>query len=340
MIRAIIALLMSLAVLAPASTARADGNPPRPSRNADAKAEDRPEGTTGNGSWAVGPATNSKTLTPRLHFALEGRAGDVIHDTVRIWNLTGKKMNFEVYGADGYNTPRDGAFALRTEKEPQKGIGLWTKVGSRNVSVPAGRAVDVPFIVSVPKNATPGDHIGGIVVANKAVEAVEKAGGATIGLRRAVGARIYLRLEGALVPGVRVEDLRVLNTKPELPWGSPVGTVIRYRIVNVGNVRLTPTAQIRATGLFGRVLRDFPERAMPELLPGEDVEVELDWPGAPPADSVEVTVELKTQAGLQSVARTGYVSLPWQTLAAGLALVLAAALALRLRRHLIARREA
>jgi hypothetical protein len=174
MIRAIIALLMSLAVLAPASTARADGNPPRPSRNADAKAEDRPEGTTGNGSWAVGPATNSKTLTPRLHFALEGRAGDVIHDTVRIWNLTGKKMNFEVYGADGYNTPRDGAFALRTEKEPQKGIGLWTKVGSRNVSVPAGRAVDVPFIVSVPKNATPGDHIGGIVVANKAVEAVEK----------------------------------------------------------------------------------------------------------------------------------------------------------------------
>ena len=337
MIRVITALVVLLSALAPVSPALADGESPPASK--DAK-EQPAAGTTGNGSWAVGPATDSKTLTPRLHFTLEGRAGDAIRDTVRIWNLTGKKMKFEVYGADGYNTARDGAFALRGAEEPQKGIGLWTKVGSRDVTVPAGRAVDVPFIVNVSKNATPGDHIGGVVVANKQVEAVKQTGGAVLGLRRAVGARIYLRLEGSLVPGAKVEGLRVENTKPELPWGSPVGTVIKYRIVNVGNVRLTPTAQIRATGLFGRVLRDFPERAMPELLPGEDVEVELKWPGAPPADTVKITVELKTQAGLQSVARTGYTSLPWQTLVSVLALVLAVALLLRLRRHLIARRNA
>lgn len=337
MIRVITVLVAALAALAPLAPARADGTSLPVSQDAP---PEKPAGTTGNGSWAVGPATNSKTLTPRLHFTLEGRAGDVVRDTVRIWNLTGEKMRFEVYGADGYNTVRDGAFALRGEKEPQKGVGLWTEVGSRDVTVPAGRAVDVPFIVSVPKNATPGDHIGGVVVASKEVEAVKKTGGATLGLRRAVGARIYLRLEGPLVPGAKVENLRVENTEPELPWGGPVGTVIRYRIANVGNVRLTPTAQIRATGLFGRVLRDFPERPMPELLPGEDVEVELAWPGAPPADAVKVTVELKTRAGLQSVARTGYVTLPWQTLVALLALVIAAALALRLRRHLTARRKA
>lgn len=297
-------------------------------------------GPVGNGSWAVGPATTSKTLTPRLYFSLEGKPGDVIRDTVRVYNQTGKKMTFQVYPADGYNTPRDGAFALRTGEEPQKAVGLWTKVGDDEITVPAGRALDLPFTVTIPDNATPGEHIGGVVVANKAVERAEEAGGATIGLRRAVGARIYLRVSGTLVPGVRIDGLRVENIEPELPWGGPKGTVIKYTVANVGNVRLTPSIRVKATGLFGRVLRDFPARALPELLPGQRLDLELPWDGAPPADKVSVTAELSTRTGLQSVARTGYTTLPWQTLVAATVLVLAAFLLFRLRRRLTARRKA
>ncbi|MDX6744360.1 WxL protein peptidoglycan domain-containing protein [Actinocorallia sp. A-T 12471] len=297
-------------------------------------------GPTGNGAWAVGPATTSSTLTPRLYFSLEGRPGDVIRDTVRVWNHTAKKMTFQVYPADGYNTPRDGAFALRTAEEAQKGVGLWTKVGEDEISVPAGRALDVPFTVTIPDNATPGEHIGGVVVANKAIERAEQAGGATIGLRRAVGARVYLRVSGTLVPGVRIDGLRVENTEPELPWGGPKGTVIKYTVANVGNVRLTPSIHVKATGLFGRVLRDFPARGLPELLPGQSLDLELPWAGAPPADKVTVVAELSTRGGLQSVARTGYTTLPWQTLVAVSVLALAVLLLVRLRRRLTARRKA
>ncbi|ROO88517.1 uncharacterized protein DUF916 [Actinocorallia herbida] len=320
--RVIAALLGLCAALLPGAPAHAEPAP------------------TGNGAWAVGPATTSKTLTPRLYFSLEGRPGDVIRDTVRVWNHTAKKMTFQVYPADGYNTPRDGAFALRTPEEAQAGVGLWTKVGGDEINVPAGEAVDVPFTVTIPDNATPGEHIGGVVVANKAIERAENAGGANIGLRRAVGARVYLRVSGTLVPGVRIDGLRVENTKPELPWGGPKGTVIKYTIANVGNVRLTPSIHVKATGLFGRVLRDFSERALPELLPGQKLDLELPWAGAPPADKVTVTAELSTRTGVQSVARTGYSTLPWQTVLAVTVLALAALLLVRLRRRLTARRRA
>ncbi|GAA3203332.1 hypothetical protein [Actinocorallia longicatena] len=267
---------------------------------------------TGNGAWAVGPATSSRTYTPRLFFSLEGRPGTAIRDTVRIWNLTAKRISFDVYGADGYNTPRDGAFALRTGAETQSGVGAWIKVARSTLSVPARGTLDVPFVLTVPANATPGEHIGGLVALNRKIEGVQDTGAARVGIQRAVAARVYLKVAGQLTPGVRVDGLAVDR-------GSAPGATIRYRVTNTGNVRLSPAARVRVTGAFGRVLRDFPSRSLPELLPGQHLDLSLPWASPPPLDKVTVTVETSTATGLISRTRTGYVVVPWLTVLIGAA---------------------
>lgn len=60
--------------------------------------------------------------------------------------------------------------------------------------MPAGKRADIPFEFKVPANATPGDHIGGLVASVRQTE--ESADGQRPEVERRVAARVYLRVTG------------------------------------------------------------------------------------------------------------------------------------------------
>lgn len=275
-----------------------------------------PAPATGNGSWSVGPVGHGDELAPRPYFAMDAPAGRTIKDAVRITNLTGEPLTFQLYGADAYNTPRDAGFALRSAAEDQKDVGAWLDLRAGRLKVPARGARDVPFSITIPANATPGEHIGGIVALNTAVEGVQRSGGAAIGLRRAVAARIYLRVDGPLTPGLKPAAPAVRRSQPLLPYlGKGRGTV-RYEVVNTGNQRLSPTARVWATGLFGRTIKEWPLQRVPEILPGQRTELTVPWDDPPPLEAVTVRVELTAGDGIRARAQSQYVEVPWSALAA------------------------
>ncbi|MEU5882474.1 hypothetical protein [Spirillospora sp. NPDC047279] len=270
-----------------------------------------PAPATGNGSWSVGPANRSGAPSARPHFAMEAPPGATVKDTVRVANLTDRPLVFQVYGADAYNTPRDAGFALRTAAEPRRDVGAWIRLPADRLTVPARTARDVPFTVAVPPNATPGEHIGGVVALNTAIESVQNAGNARVGLRRAVGARVYLRVAGPVSPGLRLETFAVDRNAPLVPFVRKGDGTLRVAVVNTGNLRLAPVAKIRATGLFGRVVKVWPDRRVPELLPGQRAEFALPWAGPPPLDAVTVRVELTAPGGVEVRAKERFVAVPW-----------------------------
>ncbi|MFC9971101.1 WxL protein peptidoglycan domain-containing protein [Spirillospora sp. NPDC127200] len=280
-----------------------------------------PPPATGNGSWSVGPANRSAAPAARPHFALQAPPGATVRDAVRIANLTDRPLTFRLYGADAYNTPRDAGFALRTADEPARDVGAWTRLGVRSLTLPPRTAKEVPFQIAIPVNATPGEHIGGIVALNDAVESVQRSGGARIGLRRAVAARVYLRVAGPAAPGVRADGLTVTRSEPFMPFlGKGRGT-LRYSVANTGNLRIAPTAKVRATGAFGRTVKEWPDRRLPEILPGQSTVIDLPWEGTPPLDAVTVRVELTAPDGVVSRTRTGFVAVPWAALLTALGVV-------------------
>ncbi|MBO2447857.1 hypothetical protein J4573_12205 [Actinomadura barringtoniae] len=273
-----------------------------------------PAPAAGNGSWSVGPADRGGAPVARPSFAIEAPAGSTVRDAVHIANLTAKPLTFEVYAADAYNTPRDAGFALRGAAEPRRDVGGWIKLPSGRLTVPPGSARDLPFSVTVPANATPGEHIGGIVALNTAIESVQNAGGARIGLRRAVGARVYLRVPGPLTPSLRPQGLTVTRHEPAVPFTAKAPGSLRFNVVNTGNLRLAPIVRVRATGLFGRTLKDWPIRQLPEILPGQSTEITLPWEGTPPLDSVTVRVELTAPGGVKARTHAHFVAIPWAAL--------------------------
>ncbi|MFE9101152.1 DUF916 domain-containing protein [Actinomadura geliboluensis] len=289
-----------------------------------AAAEPAPGSATGNGAWSVGPANPSGALAARPFFAFDAPPGATVRDVVRITNLTRRPLTFRVYGADAYNTPRDAGFALRGADERPRDVGAWIRLKSTTRKIPARTATEIPFTLTIPANATPGEHIGGVVALNTAIESVQQAGGARVGVRRAVAARVYLRVSGPLTPGLRAAALGVRRSDPAVPFVQRGHGTIRYTVVNTGNQRIAPTARVRATGAFGREIERWPDRRLPEILPGGSTEITLPWDGTPALDAVTVRVELVAAGGIDVRAQTRFTVVPWAALLtlAGTAFVL------------------
>ncbi|MEU4093746.1 DUF916 domain-containing protein [Streptomyces sp. NPDC026673] len=297
-----------------------------------------------NGRWSVFPAPaagakdRSPTAQERPFFTLEADPGATLRDKVSVSNLSGEPMTFRLYGADAYNTPRDGGFAVRGADERNTDVGSWVRLARSSITIPARTRADIPFTVTVPADASPGDHPGAIVALDTRADTA--SGDVRMSVRRAVGARVYLRVNGQALGALSVESVSVGHGTPLFPGIGDSDATIRYTLVNRGNVSLTPRLAVTAEGLFGRTLLDRRARTLPlELLPGQRVELTERWAGAPRFD--RVTVRLRVTAAGGDVDETGsasYLVVPWA--AVGLALALLGGLLFRLVRIRARRRSA
>jgi hypothetical protein len=282
-----------------------------------------------NGSWSVHPA--SSQIAERPYFYLSADPGTTLKDKVVVANKTGKPLTFRLYAADAYNTARDGGFAVRTLKERQRGVGAWAKPARSRVTVPPHGEITVPFALHVPADAEPGDHPGALVALDEHVD--QGDGSLALGVQRAVGARVYLRVGGPTLPAIAVEDVRVSHHQPLVPGLGDSTATISYTLHNTGNVTLDPKVELRARGLFGRTLlaRDL-TKIPSELLPGQRVRLREPWRGAPRLDWGDVTLTASAKDTRES-AHASFFALPWLVAAVlAVALVVGAVLLVRARR--------
>ncbi|QES48324.1 DUF916 domain-containing protein [Streptomyces venezuelae] len=292
-----------------------------------------------NGSWGVFPTPPAGAQMPdRAYFFHQGAAGSTVRDSVTVHNASDRELTFRVFATDAVNTPVGGAFALLPVETRPKDLGTWIGLGpeaSGTVTVPAKGRKDIPFTITVPEDAAPGDHVGGIVALGTAIEGTEGEDKVKVGVRRSVGARIYFRVPGPVAPGLSVENVRISRSAPLLPWTGKAPVTVSYALVNRGNVVLAPTVSVRAEGLFGRTVLNRPARDLKlVLLPGQRIELTEPWPDSPQLDRVEVTLTAGAvdHPVLSAEGGTAFTAVPWPA-AGALLLLSGAALALWARRR-------
>lgn len=267
-----------------------------------------------NGDWSVNPTPPAQPgPAPRLYFFLESPPGTSVQDSVRVTNLADQPRTFRLYGADAYNTPRDGGFGLRTQDATHVDIGAWTRVGAATVTVPAKAQADVPFVITVPSNATPGDHVGGVVAMEERPGATTRQNGVDVTVRRAVAARVYLRVSGPTVPGLRVDGVALSHDPPWLP--TTVDGAYTYDVVNTGNLHLPPRLTVRVTGLFGHEIRRHGSVPQIDLLPGARTRLSGTVSGVWPFDVVTTSVTVTADGGVSARAQDTTVVVSWPALA-------------------------
>lgn len=229
--------------------------------------------------WSVRTASNS--FGPgRTNYSYTLNAGGRVEDGLVVVNHGTTPLDLAVYAADAFTTGA-GQLDLVTKDATSTGVGAWVHPGRDHITIQPGQSADVPFGVTVPDNAAPGDHLGGIVTS------LTQAG-----VERRLGIRIQLRVGGALKPGFSVEDPQVDYAGTLNPFGKGDAT-ITYTIRNTGNAIAAARQEASVSGPFGtwRVPAE-PSADSPSLLPGEKWQVSVPVHGVVPALELTATVSL------------------------------------------------
>lgn len=223
--------------------------------------------------WGVRPGDTAHGID-RPNFAYELAPGGSLSDSIVVSNHGDAPLTLGVYAADGFLTD-DGTLDLLPAGEESTALGSWIVLDGASVVIGPQEQVEVPFTVTVPEDATPGDYAAGVV---SSLVVVADDGVTT---DRRLGSRVHLRVQGDLAPVLAVDDVRLAYDGTLNPFASGSATVT-FTVTNEGNTRVAPTAAVRVAGPFGLGATLAVAVEVPELLPGSSIErtVEVDgvWP--------------------------------------------------------------
>ncbi|WP_052174176.1 WxL protein peptidoglycan domain-containing protein [Embleya scabrispora] len=257
-------------------------------------------------TWGVQPAGG------RDHFVLTAAPGQTLVDVVGVSNFGDKPLTLRVYATDAV-LAADGGMTLLTAAERPKDVGAWIGFDAESYTVAPGKRADIPFRLTVPADASPGDHTGAIVASIKAE--ASGPGQQRFDVDRRVGARIYLRVDGPAVPRLAIEDLRLSYDNPIAMFGG-AQAVVRYRVRNTGNVRTTAGVETTISGLGGLRLGGPARATLPELLPGATHEVVQRFDGVFPAGRLTADVEVTGKPATVATKSISVWAPPWLLLGA------------------------
>ena len=266
------------------------------------------------------------TATPegpdeRRIFDFVAEPGEQIQDQVAVSNHGAGPVTFTMVTNDGIFTPM-GKFDIRTSDQEPQDSGGWFEV-QPTVDVPAGETVIVPFTVTVPEGATPGDHPAGIVAT---VTSASTAAGPGVGVESRVGVRVNLRVPGEVAPSLALTDVRATYEPSWNPF-APGSVRVAYDVTNDGNLRVGAEQQAHVTGPFGigDTVIDRGTEGVEELIPGTSRSTALAvagiWPVGPVTTEITVTpapvstggaVDVPVEAPLEPVTVTVTTwAIPW-----------------------------
>lgn len=330
-------LLLALAAAAAATAAGPAAAAPLPASARVQQANGATGAASGAGkpskiTWSILPATASGPDKARTLFNYGTlKPGSTVLDHVEIVNVGKGSAAFSIYGTDATGTGLNDALLLLSPQKKPTDIGSWVHFpgGAAQLStiIPAGKAIIEPFTVTIPRQATPGDHTGGLVAAVSITQKNSAGIGVTENFRIAVP--LELRVPGALVAGLQVQSVSTGFGDPLNPFGSGTAT-ISYTVKNTGNVRLNGTQVVSVSALFGHGTVKPPP--LPTILPGDSIRVTAQVPGLFAAGPMNAkitvtpgwpprTVPLKTIAAV-ATGTASLFAMPWSLL--GLVLLLVA----------------
>ncbi len=168
--------------------------------------------------------------------------GDVQEEGVLVVNNTEEKKILLVYAVD--STPSTGgAFACAQKSETPEDVGAWIELKKTEVTVDPSSNVLVPFTITVPQNASVGEHNGCIIIQEKEEEKREGSG---VLLSFRTGLRVAITIPGELKRKLEIAGFTV--TKKE------DGIFLLHPLVkNLGNVSIDTNVKVITRYFFGSI---------------------------------------------------------------------------------------
>lgn len=281
------ALLVTLTTLSTSALeARAD----------DAVAPQASSAASGQVAWSMVPVITD-IGEERSNFAYALEPGDIVDDAVLVRNSGSTALDLAVHGSDAF-TDAAGALDIAAESAAD-GIGSWVVPAVNGVHVEPGELVRIPFSVTVPADALPGEHAGALLT-------VLGSDGETVSVDMRYATRVTVSVAGDLTAGLSLGEAALGMTTGFWPWEAASADV-SYAVRNTGNTRVAAMQLITAGGveLYSTPDASNGFASLTELLPDAAVDVRTTVDGLTawwPFTTVDVAVSptVLTVAGVEA----------------------------------------
>ncbi|MBB2747469.1 UNVERIFIED_ORG: hypothetical protein FHR35_007348 [Microbispora rosea subsp. rosea] len=209
-------------------------------------------------TWSVVPA-NANGPDGRSVIDIELAGGQQVTEHVAVINRSTAPVDFAIDANDGYLTAK-GYFDMRPSDATPVDGGAWIEIPDK-VTIAAGATAVVPVKVSIPQNATPGDHPAGVTASIDTISG-------QVRVQNRVGVRLNIRVTGTFVAKVAVSGIHTTYTWSWNPF-TPGTVEVTYTLANTGNVRLAPDSRILTSTIAGQSgWDDTSEAKAREIMPG------------------------------------------------------------------------
>ena len=197
--------------------------------------------------------------------------GEVRQFTVLVSNVSGQDQNYYLYKRN-ISGVRDGGVPIFSDyNDDTRGFALsdWIKLESDRLEIKSGEEKPVSFLLSVPNNASPCDHFGGIFVSAEPPEIKES--GAAIGYQ--VANIVSIRVAGECIEKAQI---RQFSTDNYIYGKSAVDFNLKFE--NTGNTLLRPRGPLTITNMFGKEVANITfNKDEAGVFPGDTREFMFSW---------------------------------------------------------------
>lgn len=129
---------------------------------------------------------------------------------MRVTNSGAAAGTVRLYGVDA-TTGRTSGAVYRSRQDERKDVGSWLTLGSDELTLQAGENRVVPVTVQVPASVRPGQHLGGIVAENTAVQQATGGGAVQVNIQNLAVMAVQVNLIG----GAAVEQIDASGVKAQ-----------------------------------------------------------------------------------------------------------------------------
>ena len=167
------------------------------------------------------------------YFIINASPGETVTETLRLRNDSDAPLKLRIMSVDATTGPY-GGISYVLPNDPVNKVGTWTSLPANEVDLAPREAKNIPLNITVPPDATIGDHVGGVTVWLPSAESQAEPGAA--GQSAAIDIQIRRVLSVHVVVPGSADPLLVINdVKPVV---RPDGVYLEISIANQGR-RLT-----------------------------------------------------------------------------------------------------
>lgn len=222
------ACALLLAITFPDQAARADG---------------------GMAQFSIRPVTPSAATSAAPYFVFDLQAGATVHSQARITNTGTARGSVALYPVDA-TTGQTGGVVYRSRQDPRSDVGAWVTVDTPQLMLDPQQSQIVAFTVTAPASGSvrPGQHVGGLVAENLAVQnGSGSSGSVQINIQHLSIVAVQVNL-----PGQQAQRLDATNIQA---GGQHSYQILFLGLRNSGTQMLKPAGTLQVTDTAGHPLK-------------------------------------------------------------------------------------